>query len=100
MSLSIGKQPILFSADEQFGSFRIFPSQVKQFIDVGFAISHADQHGVGTLALDFSNAAEALQPFVAFLLLNSPLLALMFLTKLGPVPRPALHIQQTQRRAL
>src|SRR6266702_7438562 len=99
MSLSIGKQPILFGANEQFGSLGIFQSQVKQFVDVGFAISHTDQHRAGTLALYFSDPAKALEPFVAFLLLDSTLFAPMFLSKLRPIPRPALHIHRAQRRA-
>src|SRR2546421_1833857 len=86
MSLSILQQPILFGTDKQPGAFGIFQSEMKQFVDVGFAIAHTDQHCVGTVALNFSDSAKALEPFVAFFFLDSPLLALMFLSKLCAVP--------------
>ena len=42
MSLSILKQAILFGADKQPGAFGIFHREMKQFVDVRFAIAHTD----------------------------------------------------------
>src|SRR5205085_12565379 len=69
-------------------------------VDVGFPVPHANQHRVGASALGFSNALKTWKPFVAFLLLNWALFALVFLTKLTRVTRPTLDIQQAQRRTL
>src|SRR5712691_9337858 len=71
---------------------------MEQFVDIRFPVSHADQHRVGTVTLRFSNTLKTTQPFVAFLLLDRALFALVFLPKLLCVPRPTLDIQQAQRR--
>src|SRR4029077_12860713 len=72
---------------------------MEQLIDIGFTVADADQHRVGAMSLDFSRLSITLQPFIAFFLFDRPLLTLMFLAELLSIARPALHIDQPQRRS-
>ncbi len=72
---------------------------MKQLIDIGLTVSHANQHRVGAMPLGLGNAFKTVQPFGAFLLFNRKLCAFVFLAKLLAIPCPTLDIQQSQWRA-
>ncbi|MNC94382.1 hypothetical protein D3C83_112210 [compost metagenome] len=85
----------MFGSNQQLGALRIFQRELKQFVDIRFAVAHADDHRIRTLPLSLSSGLKTLQPLVAFLLLDGLVFALMVFPKRPTVARPALHIDQT-----
>src|SRR6266853_6977033 len=96
MSLPIGQQTVLLGSNQQLGPCKIFQRQLKQLVDIRFAVTHTHDHRVGTLPLSITSSFKTLQPLDALLLLDGLLFALMVFAKRAAVPCPALHIDQSQ----
>ena len=82
------------------GPVRVLRRFLEQFIKVGFPIPDANQPGMRTKLLHLGHGPVAHQPLAAFLLFDRQLVAAMPLARLRRIARPALHVEQPQRRAL
>lgn len=96
----IDQRPIVFDAHEQLRTVFGTRGQLEQLVDVGLAIAHAHDLCAAAVRRDPGSGGIALEPLVAFLLLDRRAVAPALLAEVCGIARPALHVEQTERRAL